>query len=338
MTEERVRRLEAQVLRLESYINILRRELSTQGNLIVGDTPHPDGLTVGANDTILVADSAEALGLKWQALASFPALTEAAQDAVGTILLDTTTIDFTYDDATPTISAIVIDDSITFAKMQNITTDRLLGRDTAGTGNAEELTVGGGVEFTGSAGIQRSALTGDVTASAGSNATTIANDAVTDAKLRNSQPLSVIGRGANTTGDPGDLTAPAGSDHVLRESGSILSFGEITTGGIEDLSITTGKLNDNAVDNTKLANMTEATVKGRAAGAGTGDPTDLSATQVVAVLETITPYVPRDYCKTVSVQSFTVATNEAMVLPSFEVGDDDYSVTLSDGASITIVG
>lgn len=65
----------------------------------------------------------------------------------------------------------------------NITTDRLIGRDTAGTGESEQLTVGGGVEFTGSGGIQRSALTGDVTASAGSGATTIANLAVTTGKL-----------------------------------------------------------------------------------------------------------------------------------------------------------
>src|ERR1044071_2728084 len=78
----------------------------------------------------------------------------------------------------PTIAA----DAVTFAKMANLATDRLIGRDTAGTGDPEALTVGGGVEFTGSSGIQRSALTGDVTASAGSNATTIADGAVTEAK------------------------------------------------------------------------------------------------------------------------------------------------------------
>lgn len=64
-----------------------------------------------------------------------------------------------------------------------VTTDRLLGRDTAGTGAVEELTVSGGIEFTSSGGIQRSALTGDVTASAGSGSTTIANDAVTTVKI-----------------------------------------------------------------------------------------------------------------------------------------------------------
>lgn len=78
-------------------------------------------------------------------------------------------------------SQSIADDSVTFAKMQEITTDRLIGRDTAGTGNPEELTVSGGVEFTGSGGIQRSALTGNVTASAGSNSTTIAPGVVTEA-------------------------------------------------------------------------------------------------------------------------------------------------------------
>lgn len=64
-----------------------------------------------------------------------------------------------------------------------IATDRLAGRDTASTGAIEEISVGGGLEFTGTGGIQRSALTGDVTATAGSAATTIANSAVTLAKL-----------------------------------------------------------------------------------------------------------------------------------------------------------
>lgn len=65
----------------------------------------------------------------------------------------------------------------------NVTTDRLIGRDTASTGESEELTVSGGVEFSGAGGIRRSALSGDVTAPAGSNATTIATGAVTNTKL-----------------------------------------------------------------------------------------------------------------------------------------------------------
>lgn len=66
---------------------------------------------------------------------------ELAQDAVGTILTDTATVNLTYTDATPAITADVIDDSITFAKVQNIATARFLGRATASSGDVEELTV-----------------------------------------------------------------------------------------------------------------------------------------------------------------------------------------------------
>jgi hypothetical protein len=114
-----------------------------------------------------------------------------------------------------------------YGDLLRVATDRLLGRDTAGTGDVEELTVGGGVEFTGSGGIQRSALTGDVTATAGSGTTTIANNAVSDAKLRDSSALSVIGRSANSSGDPADIAASA-DEQVLARRGSVVGFYGIT--------------------------------------------------------------------------------------------------------------
>lgn len=105
-------------------------------------------------------------------------------------------------------SATIANGAVSLAKMANIATDRLIGRDTASTGVPEALTVGGGIEFTGSGGIQRSALTGDVTASAGSGATTIANDAVTYAKMQNVSAASrLLGRGsASGAGDPQEIT------------------------------------------------------------------------------------------------------------------------------------
>lgn len=65
---------------------------------------------------------------------------EQAQDAVGAMLLDTATIDLTYVDTTPSLSADVKDGSITYPKMQNVSaTDRLLGRSSAGAGGVEEI-------------------------------------------------------------------------------------------------------------------------------------------------------------------------------------------------------
>lgn len=67
--------------------------------------------------------------------------TEAAQDAVGAALTDTATIDFTYTDAAGTIEAAVKDNSISYAKMQDVSaTDRLLGRVSSGSGDVEEVT------------------------------------------------------------------------------------------------------------------------------------------------------------------------------------------------------
>lgn len=44
------------------------------------------------------------------------------------------------------------------------------------------------------------------------------------------------------------------------------------------------------VTNTQLQNMVQGTIKGRAAGAGTGDPTDLVEAQVIAILATAFPF------------------------------------------------
>jgi len=67
----------------------------------------------------------------------------------------------------------------------------------------------------------------------------VANNSITNAKLRDSVALSVIGRSANSTGDPGDIAASSDGD-VLRRSGTSLGFGAIpessVTGLTSDLS------------------------------------------------------------------------------------------------------
>lgn len=61
--------------------------------------------------------------------------------------------------------------------------------------------------------------------------------------------------------------------------------GDVTGSG--QGTFTTTIAND-AVSNAKLTNMAESTIKGRAASAGTGDPTDLTATQATAILNAFT--------------------------------------------------
>ena len=164
-------------------------------------------------------------------------------------------------------------DAVTFAKMQNIATDSLIGRDTAASGDPENITLNATLEMTGTGALQRAALTGDVTAAAGSNTTAIANAAVTDAKLRAGTALSVVGRSANSGGNVADIAATAATDAVLRESGSVIGFGTIATAGIAN----------DAVTNATLANMAASTFKGRIT-ASTGDPEDLTVANAKTLL------------------------------------------------------
>lgn len=83
------------------------------------------------------------------------------------------------------LSSVLADNSIALPKLSNVSTDRLVGRDTAGTGALEQISVSGGLEFTEATGLQTTAFTGEVTKAAGGTALTIANDAVTTAKILN---------------------------------------------------------------------------------------------------------------------------------------------------------
>lgn len=71
-------------------------------------------------------------------------------------------------------------------------------------------------------------LTGDVTAGpgSGSQAATIANNAVSDAKFRQSAALSVVGRSANSTGNVADIISSA-NHQVLRRHNTTVDFGSI---------------------------------------------------------------------------------------------------------------
>jgi hypothetical protein len=57
---------------------------------------------------------------------------------------------------------------------------------------------------------------------------------IDDAHIRQSGALSVIGRSANSTGNTADIAATPASGNVLRESGSALGFGQITTAQLSD--------------------------------------------------------------------------------------------------------
>lgn len=79
------------------------------------------------------------------------------------------------------------------------------------------------------------------TISAGITSGDIADNSVTDPKLRDSAGLSVIGRTANTTGDPADIIA-ATDGYVLRRSGTTLGFGTLGSNSLDAGAVIAGKI------------------------------------------------------------------------------------------------
>lgn len=167
----------------------------------------------------------------------------------------------------PLSAANIPDGTVTLPKLASIATDSLLGRDTAGTGAVEVIGLNATLSMTGAGQLQRAALTGDVTAAAGSNTTAIAANVIVNAdintsaaiahsKLASLAALSVLGRSADT---PGAMAAISGTaDQVLLVSGVTLGFGLITDANITSNTITLGK----------LAGGSAASVVGRAAATG----------------------------------------------------------------------
>lgn len=111
---------------------------------------------------------------------------------------------------------------------------------------------------------------GDITIGAGASTLTIDANAVDDTKLRDSAALSVVGRSANSSGDPADIAA--GTDgHVLRRSGTTLGFGTLAAGAYAA----------NTAPLSTLANVAARTVLGNATGS-TAAVTAIAAGQLPA--------------------------------------------------------
>jgi hypothetical protein len=124
-------------------------------------------------------------------------------------------------------------------------------------------TISLGGDLSGSASVNGSA---DVTITA-----TIGANTVTDADLRDSAALSVIGRSANSSGDPADIAA--GTDgHVLRRSGTTLGFGQVATAGIADGAVTAAK------SSLKIKKVTTWFTSGSGSWTAPSDVSDITVT------------------------------------------------------------
>lgn len=108
-----------------------------------------------------------------------------------------------------------------------------------------------------------------------------------------------------------------GKSFIQSVSGPTLDTDALTFSVFGDSSIA-----NDAVSNAKLANQAQATIKGRAAATGTGDPIDMSADQVVGILNTASSQID---------QARIVTTGLAPLSAPTFTG----TVTIPSGASIS---
>jgi hypothetical protein len=107
--------------------------------------------------------------------------------------------------------------------------------------------------------------------------TSIGANSITNANLEQVPQSTVKGRAAGAgTGNLSDLTA----DELI----AVINTGSTAT--INAARVVSGGLSADSVDNTKLSNMDAATIKGRATTTGRGDPVDLTAAQLIAIINT----------------------------------------------------
>ncbi len=234
-----------------------------------------------------------------------PDITEVVQDAIGPILADTDTVNFTYTDATPEIKADVrLQMSLTSdASGVRLSGDsaapgnsKLYGTDVSGVkgwydqpsggggGNYQTLR-DGGVDATQRAAanfVDTARISFTLTDDAGNNETELTADIIANsignAELRQGAAASVIGRSAATGGDVADIVSSANHQVLKRSDTGTLIWGAVTTDNIADNAVTTAKIADSAVTTAKINNLAVTTAKLADNAVTTVKITDLNVT------------------------------------------------------------
>jgi hypothetical protein len=177
---------------------------------------------------------------KWETkqLSAITAFVEAAQDAVGAMLVDSSEIDFTYTDATPALTATLINASIAYARIANASALSVLGRSANSSGVLADIAAGSDFQV-----LRRSGTVIGFGAIDLSQSAAVTGD-LPFANIAQLAGFSVAGRSVTGTGDIAAITAGT-DDRVLRQTASALNFGQLTAGMFPALVVPDAALSAN---------------------------------------------------------------------------------------------
>lgn len=140
--------------------------LSTPQNIHTGASPTFVGLTLsGMSVAGFVKNDASGILSGGNSLASsdISDFDEAAQDAVGTILSDSSSIDFTYTDGTPEITAVVLPAGVDHNSLNNYAGDEHIDHSGVSVSAGSGLTGGGDITSTRTLSVDINGLVADAT-------------------------------------------------------------------------------------------------------------------------------------------------------------------------------
>ena len=134
----------------------------------------------------------------------------------------------------PTFGAVVLTTDVSgqlpLTNIANIAATTLIGNSTAGSTNPQAVTLGATLTFVSTA-VQTVAHTGDVTSSANSFAMTIANSAVTNAKMANAAAYTLKGNFTGSAAAPQDSTIGALTQKVSPGASDLILIQDVAASG-----------------------------------------------------------------------------------------------------------
>jgi len=222
----------------------------------INDLPEM-GVVAASNDKLLMLDVSESAvnmtKLVPMNLLSIHTASQLAANTVGSSQIKAGAVTNSKLGADAVNGAKIADDAIGNEHIRDSVALSVIGRSSSTSGNPADIVAGTnghvlrrsgttlGFGQVANAGIANGAVTNSKLGADAVDGAKIADDAIGNEHIRDSAALSVIGRSANSSGNPADIAATT-DGYVLRRSGTTLGFGQVVTAGIANNAVTEEKL------------------------------------------------------------------------------------------------